>query len=228
MSQAQEFVKSQCPLCGSTDFQVVSHQAWVRKSAESHLLCLTCDLIFLRPDLRLTPDQEKARYDFHENDTGDTGYINFLRPVVKLCAELYSLGERPQVKVLDFGCGPHPALAKLLEQVGFQVALYDVFYRPDESTFMQSYDLVVSTEVFEHLFRPEFEIERLRRLLAGEDATLLIMTQLHQGAEHFQKWGYGSDPSHVVFYSRKTLNWIQNRFHFPRFWVVSGKTAFQV
>lgn len=217
-----------CPLCGGYQLSVFSHQAWQSKSAESHFLCGTCDLIFLRPELRLDSAQEKARYDLHENSSEDQGYKNFLQPVVDLCEKLYGADVRAGLRVLDFGCGPHPVLAQWLGELGFELSLYDAFYRTDAEIFAQKFDLVVSTEVFEHLYQPALELERLRRMINEPAGTLLVMTQLHQGTEHFKNWWYASDPSHVVFYSKQSVQWIQKKFQFPRLFVVSGKTVLQV
>jgi 2-polyprenyl-3-methyl-5-hydroxy-6-metoxy-1,4-benzoquinol methylase len=172
--------------------------------------------------------EEKARYDNHENSGDDEGYRSFLSPVVRLCSRLVPESGRPQLRVLDFGCGPHPALAHTLESKGFRVSLFDAFYRNDETVFAQKFDLIVSTEVFEHLYYPVIEIERLCRCLDETRGILVVMTQLHQGTDHFGRWWYGSDPSHVVFYSEKTLAWIQNKFKFNQFWVVSGKRELRV
>ena len=62
---------------------------------------------------------------------------------------------------LDFGCGPAPALAAMLEEGGCVMNLYDPFYRPDRGSLGQSYQFITATEVVEHLHRPGEELAAL-------------------------------------------------------------------
>ena len=44
-------------------------------------------------------------------------------------------------------------------------------------------------------------------------AFLSIMTDFHHGLKNMQKWYYSVDPTHVTFYSIKTIHWIANYFN---------------
>jgi 2-polyprenyl-3-methyl-5-hydroxy-6-metoxy-1,4-benzoquinol methylase len=200
-----------CPLCVGVHLNVVAHENW---SEPHHFQCLDCDLIFLDTKSRLAPDQEKIRYGLHQNSLQDSGYREFLMPIVRKLEEIFPEGERGSRSVLDFGCGPSSVLAALLHRRGFQVFVYDPYFAPHQEIFERQFDVIVSTEVFEHLYEPAFEIERLRSMLVP-NGVLLVMTQLHQGPEKFSSWWYVKDPTHVVFYSEKTMGWIRNRWDFP-------------
>ncbi len=113
------------------------------------------------PECRLAEDRERAVYELHENSESDPGYRRFL---TKLAEPLLARME-PGACGLDFGCGPGPALAKMLEEAGLAVALYDPFFYPDDRLLTQRYDFVTCTEVVEHLYQPAEVFQMLDRLL---------------------------------------------------------------
>ncbi|MFO8059329.1 MAG: class I SAM-dependent methyltransferase [Bacillota bacterium] len=125
---------------------------------------------------------------------------------------------------LEFGCGPGPVLGDLLRGRGFTVDLYDPFFYPAEDYLDCSYDLVTSTEVFEHLSRPREVLCRLCRVIRP-GGTLAIMTHLHPGRRRFADWWYHRDPTHVTFYSRETLNWICKQWPLTLLYTDSFKLA---
>lgn len=51
------------------------------------------------------------------------------------------------------------------------------------------------------------ESERFCRF-CGLEASLLVMTELWNESTDFRSWYYACDPTHVVFYSQKTLAYI--------------------
>jgi 2-polyprenyl-3-methyl-5-hydroxy-6-metoxy-1,4-benzoquinol methylase len=158
--------------------------------------------VFVPTNCHLDPDSEKAQYDLHQNDLHDEGYRVFLsRLASPLMARL-----PPGASGLDFGCGPGPALAQILRDAGFKVALYDKFYAPDEGTLTRRFDFITATEVVEHLRRPGWELERLWSLLSSR-GWLGIMTKLVRDPVAFAGWHYKNDPTHVCFYSADTWRW---------------------
>ena len=122
------------------------------------------------------------------------------------------LAERlpPPAAGLDFGCGPGPALAAMLAERGYSVAVYDPFYAPDEAVLVPGYDFITATEVVEHLSRPGRELHRLAGLLRP-GGWLAIMTKLVLDRERFAAWHYIRDPTHIGFFSRATFAWWAER-----------------
>jgi SAM-dependent methyltransferase len=170
--------------------------------------CGECDLIFVaRADL-LSADEEKARYETHQNIEGDAGYEKFLGQLWEPLRQFLPAG-RP-CRGLDFGCGPGPALQKMIERQGHECAVYDPFYADEESVLKTKYDFVTCTEVAEHFNEPKKALDLLLSLVRP-DGVLGVMTQFHPGdsgaavAEFFTTWWYARDPAHVCFYSEKTL-----------------------
>lgn len=189
-----------CPLCEQP--QAVAAPLFARDSRRDYRRCERCRLVWVPPAFYLSLAREKAEYDRHENALDDPGYRRFLS---RLAEPLLSCLP-PGASGLDFGCGPGPALAAMLEESGCRVALYDVFYRPDQTVLRRRYDFITATEVVEHLHRPGKELARLWRLLRP-GGVLGIMTKRVIGQEAFQRWHYRNDPTHVSFFSEDTFAW---------------------
>lgn len=189
--------ETHCPLCGRW---AISSYCIDRR--RSYLQCSTCDLVFVPPDCYLSRAAEQAEYELHQNDIHDPGYRLFLsRLTLPLMARL-----APGARGLDFGCGPGPALAHMLRESGFDVALYDSIFVPQEDALAASYDFICATEVVEHLHHPGRELERLWSLL-HPGGWLGIMTKLVRDRTAFASWHYKNDPTHVCFFSARTWQW---------------------
>lgn len=162
--------------------------------------------MFVPPAQRISAQAEKAEYDRHENTLDDPGYRRFLSPT--LHAVTRRLPEASQG--LDFGCGPGPALAAMLEEEGYSVALYDLFYRPDSEILQRHFDFITLTEVIEHLGKPAEVLPMLwQRLRPG--GLLAIQTQRVRDREAFRHWRYLHDPTHIAFYAPATFHWLAAR-----------------
>jgi len=108
-------------------------------------------------------------------------------------------------RVLDFGCGPEPVLAWLLERRGHPVDRYDLFFHKDEAYRTRQYDLITLTEVLEHLADPLGTLQALSQRLAP-GGVFALMTLFHPNDRvKFADWWYRRDPTHVSFYTVKTL-----------------------
>lgn len=168
-----------------------------------YLRCHRCYLIFVPSRFYLSPAREKSEYDLHDNQVDDPGYRRFLnRLYAPLVARL-----SPVARGLDFGCGPGPALAAMLREGGFTVALYDIFYAPDRSVLATKYDFITATEVVEHLHNPYGELQALWGCLE-KNGVLAIMTKLALDATAFAGWHYKNDPTHICFFSRQTFEFL--------------------
>ncbi|MCK5547211.1 MAG: class I SAM-dependent methyltransferase, partial [Rhodospirillaceae bacterium] len=109
------------------------------------------------------------------------------------------------------GCGPGPALAKLFEEAGHSMALYDPYYAPDTSVLLHSYDFITMSEVVEHLAEPGKVLDDLwANLNAG--SWLGIMTKRVRNAEAFKAWHYITDPTHICYFSVSTFQWLAKRW----------------
>lgn len=190
-----------CPLC-----QGRQTSPFCSDRRRSYLRCEECALVFVPAQYWLDRQAERAEYELHQNAVGDSGYEAFLGRLSRPLAARLPAGARG----LDFGCGPAPALAHMLERQGFSVSLYDSFYRADEAVLTRRYDFICATEVVEHLHRPGAELARLWSLL-GPGGWLGVMTKLVRDREAFAGWHYKNDPTHVCFFSRRTWQWWARR-----------------
>lgn len=193
-----------CPLCGGDGLA-----CWHRDARREYWRCATCELVSVPPAFHLQATQEKALYDQHRNDPADAGYRGFLNRLAQpLLVRLPAACDG-----LDFGCGPGPALAQLLEGAGHRVALYDKFYWPDATVLQRRYRFVTATEVVEHLADPRTTWQLFRDLLLP-GGWLGIMTKRTRDQAAFSRWHYILDPTHISFYGDATFHWIAQQWGF--------------
>ena len=192
-----------CKVCGSSNLESLDIE-------NKYYQCNQCELIFIDQAEIVDPDEEKERYEGHDNNHQNQGYVEMFEDFIdKLIEPHLDLGEIKNV--LEFGCGPGPVLAELLEDRNLNVDLYDPYFYPEKVFVDQKYDLITSTEVFEHFSDPVKEIKLLISHLE-KGAYLAVMTSFHPGPEDFEDWWYKWDPTHIVFYNQKTFNKIASDF----------------
>lgn len=186
-----------CTICNTTAKAIIHPQRGV------YHRCPYCELITL--DASSHPSSEEAfkEYSMHENSSSDPRYLAYFRAFVE-DAVLPFAGEGR--RALDFGSGPSPVLAFLLDgEYGYQTDCYDLFFSPEKVYLDRSYDLITSTEVAEHIADPLAFFQLLSSLLAP-GGVLSVMTLLHpRNEEEFLEWYYIRERSHITFYSLKTL-----------------------
>lgn len=169
--------------------------------------CPHCLAVHVPKRFHLSSELEKAEYDKHENLPDDQGYRRFLSriydPLVKRIGAPAS--------GLDFGCGPGPVLAMMLEEAGYAMARYDLFYYPDEQALHGRYDFITATEVVEHLSDPVGVLDQLWGLLRPR-GVLGLMTKRVIDIQAFKTWHYKNDPTHITFFHERTLQWLAGRW----------------
>ncbi|MGH1365908.1 MAG: class I SAM-dependent methyltransferase [Calditrichia bacterium] len=190
-----------CSLCQS------EATAFHRDTTRDYFHCSTCHLVFVPQSFHLTPDEEKRRYDNHDNNPEDPRYRQFLSQMSEPLIPLLPTG----ASGLDFGCGPGPALARMLKEADFEMTLFDPYYANNPEVLEKIYDFVVCTETAEHFRNPEKEWKTLVELVK-EDGYLGIMTQQLTELKRFPTWHYIRDDTHVSFYSRETFDWLANSY----------------
>ncbi len=169
-------------------------------------------MIFVPPNFFVTRQEEVDRYLEHENNLENEGYVamfeNAIGHVNRSCSNIRW--------ALDYGCGYEPVLKTLLEKHGYATDIYDENFFPNKN-LRQNYDLIISTETFEHFKCPRKELDYIASLLAPS-GYLAVMTQLYSyknkttSKELFGNWYYKRDPTHIVFYSDRTFDWIAEHY----------------
>lgn len=171
--------------------------------SKDYFYCNACEFISLHDTFVVDLEKEKAQYGNHHNSLENEGYVKMFEDFMDLFWDRLTCKE---IHALDFGSGPTPVLAKLLERRGATVDCYDKFYQPETIFEMQTYDLITSTEVFEHLENPLETLKMLTNHLKP-NGIIAIMTLFHpNNTELFLKWWYPRDPTHISFFTCKTLD----------------------
>ncbi len=191
-----------CPVC-----RAGPAEAFPVPGGGGYWLCRGCEAVFLDSARHPRREEERKRYLLHENDPDDPGYRAFLWRLAGPLLERLAPGREG----LDYGCGPGPALARILEEAGHRVRLYDPFFHPDHSALERRYDFIACSETAEHFHRPAEEFERLDGMLRP-GGWLAVMTCFRPEDRDFAGWHYRLDPTHVVFYREETFRRLAGRF----------------
>lgn len=135
-------------------------------------------------------------YSYQNNQAGHH-HSYLLPPLLKLITEEYS-SEVKKLRILDLGCGNGSLSHKIAEQghevIGVEESISGIEIARDSyqnCTFIQgsiydfpykqngnSFDLVVSAEVIEHLFYPR-ELPKLAKKILKPNGSLIITTPYH-------------------------------------------------
>ncbi|MCK5883723.1 MAG: class I SAM-dependent methyltransferase [Bacteriovoracaceae bacterium] len=191
-----------CPLCG-----VNNDSVFFEDKRRKYFRCPECNLTTADSESWPGPGEEQEIYSKHNNDPSDLGYRRFLSRVFN------PLEKRLPFRAhgLDFGSGPGPTLSLMFTEAGFSMEIFDLYYANNPEVMSFSYDFITATEVFEHLYHPREEIERLLGLLKP-GGVMGIMTKLAGDHKAFSTWHYKMDPTHVCFYSVQTFEWIARKY----------------
>lgn len=164
--------------------------------------CPHCELIFLDEKYLVSSKREKSQYDNHNNSLEDAGYVKMFEDFLDFFWE--DIKENTKIS-LDFGSGPGPVLNTLIQRRGVSCEIYDKFYQQDKIYEGKKYDLITSTEVFEHLDNPQEMLEFFKKHLHVK-GHVALMTLFHTNKqEDFLKWWYRRDPTHITFFTPKTF-----------------------
>ena len=182
-----------CPLCSFSAHYLTSGEN------REYWLCSQCRAISVPAEFHIPKDEEVKRYLEHENSLESEGYVQMFQKKIDLL-QTYEIKS-----ALDYGCGYEPVLKILLERQGIRADGYDPNFFPD-IRLDKLYDLVISTETFEHFRNPAEEIPRITgRVIPG--GILAIMTRFYP-AKDFANWYYKRDPTHIIFYCSETFQWL--------------------
>jgi len=190
-----------CKICNGNTYIIYDKQFDI-----NYYRCKVCGFIYEDPDKHLESNLEKEEYGTHNNSIEDEGYVNMFKRFIT-AFEPFVVGK----DLLEFGSGPEPVFSEILRQEAYEVTSYDPYFLPDESYLNKTYDIITSTEVFEHFSQPIEEFEKLTGLLKT-GGILAVMTQFPKDDEHFLKWWYRRDYTHISFYTIKTFEYLARTY----------------
>lgn len=193
-----------CKICGNDVTTIRDEQFEL-----NYYNCINCEFIFIDEEEIVSEKEELSEYMLHENSFESEGYVNMFKRFIETSIKPYKTDIK---NALEFGCGPGPVLSELLKREGYEVDIYDPYFAPQRVFENKKYDLITSTEVFEHLKDP-LETVKLLKSHLNDGGILAIMTLFHlQDEDQFKKWWYRRDVTHISFYTPKTLRYIANIF----------------
>lgn len=171
---------------------------------------------------------------------------------------LNTLKGKEKFKILDLGCG-NGSLANKLIDLGYDVYGIDAsisgieiakrknsarFFNLNLSTstipneiLSMNFDMIISTEVIEHLYSPDNFIELCARILDNSRHKEIVLTTPYNGylknlfISVFDKWDHHLNPlwegGHIKFWSKKTITKLLNAHNFDVLNIVGcGRTLY--
>lgn len=186
-----------CKIC-QADTKVMTD---VKKNL-SYYRCGSCGFVYLDDEAVIDSQSEKRHYELHNNSFECTGYVEMFEKFIAKAVTPYA---KDVQTALEFGCGSGPVLAELLRQQGLEVDQYDLYFYPEKVYEGKAYDLITSTEVFEHLKEPIKILTMLTQHLA-KDGYLILMTKFPPVDDKvFLNWWYRRDVTHISFFTPKSF-----------------------
>ena len=186
-----------CKICNTSTSEIVDN-----KKSLIYYRCEACGFVSLSDSFMVNKVLEKEQYDHHNNSLENEGYVTMFENFIDNAIAPYL--ENIET-ALDFGSGPTPVFSVLLERRGLIVDIYDLYYSPEKVYESKSYDLITSTEVFEHLSRPIEILEMLAEHL-NERGYVALMTKFPpKDDQAFLDWWYRRDPTHISFFTPKSF-----------------------
>lgn len=213
-----------CPLCR---FQLLDDLFVLEAHfGQNHYYsCKSCQLVFLNPKQRLTPQAEKTRYQLHDLGATDPKYLLYLNQLSLQLNEHVREGEA----ILDFGCGQSSVVKALLSKRSVPVAEYDPYFQSDRTVLRENfYQHIVVCEAAEHFSEPRLEFDLLFSLCAA-GGRIYVQTKILKDPTLFESWHYRKDPTHISFYNRETMSWIKENWKAQDFNILGDEvTVFKI
>ncbi|MDW7761251.1 MAG: class I SAM-dependent methyltransferase [Acidobacteriota bacterium] len=184
--------------------------------------CDGCSGLYRNKTFYPTPEEERKRYEEHNNDVHDENFRKFVSPVTRHVLAHF----RPDHRGLDFGSGTGPVVSEVLKGKGYDIRQYDPFFADDPALLRENYDYIVCCEVMEHFHDPDAEFRMLHRLLKST-GHLICMTHLYGERIEFKRWYYKEDKTHVFIYHRDTIRHIAGNYAFKDYSIDDRLIVFQ-
>lgn len=184
-----------CKLCGKNSVDKLCEN-----SSREFYHCTFCELIFVPEMYHLNIQEEKTRYDLHDNSMDNKGYVNYLQKIEKVVSGIVTKDK----SILDFGSGKNAVLSGLLKINGFNCTSYDPLYGLHNATQKSAFDLLIACEVVEHLRDLRSELFLIKKMIT-DTSKIIIRTQLYPPSDKFLKWWYIQDLTHINFFSLKSI-----------------------
>ena len=192
-----------CIVCRSKKIEV-----FIIVNEKIYWKCLFCLSKFLDKSNYVDLETERKHYLKHDNNIHGIGYRKFLSRLSNPLKNYISKHENG----LDYGCGYAPALVEMLLEEGYNIECYDPYFFSGKNIFLKKYQFITCSEVVEHFFNPYEEFKKIDNILDA-NGYLAIMTCFMTDDNLFRDWYYRRDPTHVVFYNKRTFSVIASQMN---------------
>jgi len=186
-----------CPLCNHIA------EFFVQDKKRAFYSCEQCGLVFANPKSHLMPDLEKQRYGRSQKSSKQKPLSQFILPLL----DQISQQQTGTLTGLNFGRLLDEHSRQSIADAGHIVNEYDPFFAADQSVLQQRYDFVCCYRFFDHLRHPHREWLLLNQLIKP-GGWLAISTPLLTDKDHYAKWHYKNNPTHVSFYQHSTFEYL--------------------
>jgi hypothetical protein len=184
-----------CPLCDATGCA-----RFFEDRRRSYYWCESCGLLFVPKAGHIAFEDEKKRYELHDNNIGNSGYVQFLEETVTVIEGLPMVDKR----IIDFGSGKNRVLGELFRERGLFIDSFDPLYDIGKEFLNRKYTVLVLCEVIEH-FRDLKHEARVIREMVDTNGVILLRTNICPPLENFSAWWYKEDMTHINFFTRKSI-----------------------
>jgi predicted TPR repeat methyltransferase/rubredoxin len=177
------------------------------KIEQTYYRCSSCGFIYLDDTSIVSTIVEKKHYEKHNNSFECAGYVAMFEKFFQDTIQLYA----KEIKtILDFGCGEEAVFSQILKKKGFEVDVYDLYFHPEKIYKSKKYDLITSTEVFEHLKEPQSVLQELTSSLNSKGYLILMTKFPPKDDKEFLDWWYRRDITHISFFTPKSFEIMGN------------------
>ena len=167
--------------------------------------CPECWLIFTDDTI-----ESSAAEQHYKNQWAESGADFWQQQVTGLLTYVnkYHVPRR----ILDFGSGSG-AMTEELRRRGFDVTPLEPMFHGvlSEQDYPHKFDVVIAIEVIEHLTDPWKELFELEKVLTNDGIVVFssfltdFFVEQADAVEHFKKWWYKDDLTHMTFFCIKAL-----------------------
>jgi hypothetical protein len=203
-------MNTSCLLCSTSELKWLFTKKFTYPFVfqREYFHCSTCDLLQSNPESWLGLQEEKTRYETHENDPDNFFYQQYLLKLLNPMLEYISIHT---TKGLDYGSGPTKGMESLILKKGGHCESYDpLFYPRQNCELINQFDYILCSEACEHFYNPRQEFNFLNHYLK-KNGVLAIRTEfVKDDRKELVQWYYLNDPTHVIFFSTHTWQWLAN------------------
>lgn len=254
-------IKTRCVVCSASAYSVLTtgkdYEYNTCNNTFKIVQCTKCSHVYLNPKPPLTEFDTIYPDDYYSYDFLNEKGISLARLgkeiIEKKYIDIYKNLVGKRGSILDVGCGDGRLLALLGSAKDCNWKLYGLDFNAKGNSIARnkgltiyqgkfedvrlqagSFDLVIMNEVFEHLYRPNASLLKVRRILK-RGGWFVIETPCVGSWDYrlFKKhyWGGYHIPRHLNIFSRETIRRILKKAGFevvseqsllsPPFWILS-------